>query len=154
MGRTSDFAPATLKVDFKNNNSAKLIARATERATDGSIAKLQKKYEQFQTLSQVYVDGDKIFSYIGKKEGLKGGEKFEVLKATMDQATGKITYKAAGSITVEKDKVWDNRAGAGEKIEGAAKSEDDETTGEKLEYTVFKGNAKKIEAGSFIRQVK
>ncbi len=154
IGKTMDYAPATMQFTTKDDASTRLISRATVRATDGSIAKLQKKYDVFKTLSAVHVNGDEIYAYIGKKEGLKKGDKFDVLELSIDQKTGKTIYNKVASIKVAKGKIWDNRAGAGEKIEGAAESKEDGDIDQAAKYTVFDGNAGKIMEGMFIRQTK
>lgn len=153
VGKTWDFAPATMQLTTKSDASAKLISRATVRATDGSIAKLQKKYDVFKTLSTVHVDGDKIYAYIGKKEGLDNGDKFEVLEQVINE-DGTTTYNKVTTIKVAKDKVWDNRAGAGEKLEGEASTKEDKGIDPNAKYTEFDGSAKKIMDGMFIKQTK
>lgn len=151
VGKTWDYAPATMKLSFADAAAAKLISRATERATDGSIAKLQKKYDVFRTLSTVHVDGDKIYAYIGKKEGLDDGDKFDVIECVNNE-DGTTTYNKVTTIKVAKDKVWDNRAGAGEKLEGEAQAKADKDIDPNATYTEFDGNAKKILDGMFIKQ--
>ena len=153
VGKTKDFAPATLKFTAKDNASERLVSRATVRATDGSIAKLQRKYDEFKTLATLHIDGDQLYAYIGKKEGVKSGDKYEVLEQTMDE-NGVITFKRAGTIRVTKDKVWDNRFGAGEVIEGAATGQEDGDTDPNLKYTFFDGDAGKFMEGMLIRQIK
>lgn len=146
VGKTSNFAPATLKLTTKGDELAgKLISRATERATDASIARLQRKFDQFKTFSVLNVtdDGSTMYAYIGKKEGLKSGDKFDVIQPVYDETTGIVTEKKVGSIKVAKGKVWDNRAGAGEIIEGAASEKEEEDIDKSLTYTVFEGTPKK-----------
>lgn len=155
VDKTWDYAPATMKLSFKADADAKLINRATVRATDGSILKLQKKYEQFKTSAPLHIDeAGNIFAYIGMKEGVKNGTKFDVFEQTMDKE-GKMDYKKVGSIAALKGKVWDNRAGANEKIEGAAEDASEEKTEDSsLQCTYFSGNSKKLMDGMLIRQVK
>lgn len=143
VGKTSKFAPATLSISL-DDKSGELIERATLRSTDAVIAKLQKEYDVFKTLAPIYVEGDEITALIGMNEGLEGGEKFEVLEVSQD-AEGKTTIKAIEKITVIKNKVWDNRA-------GADKEEGNEAAA--LGKTYFKGKAKKLMTGMFIRQIK
>ena len=144
-----------MKLSFKADADAKVINRATVRATDGSILKLQKKYEQFKTSAPLHIDeAGNIFAYIGMKEGVKNGTKFDVFEQTMDKE-GKMDYKKVGSIAALKGKVWDNRAGANEKIEGAAEDASEEKTEDSsLQCTYFSGNGKKLMDGMLIRQVK
>jgi hypothetical protein len=82
------------------------------------------------------------------KEGLEGGEKFEVLEANMDPKTGIIEYKKKGTIKVDKNLIWDNRYNAGLPIT-------DETGAEiknPLNGTTFEGGSK-FYPGMLIRQV-
>lgn len=143
VGKTSKFAPATLSISL-DDKSGELIERATLRSTDAVIAKLQKEYEVFKTLAPIYIDGDEITALIGMNEGLEGGEKFEVIEMAQDDE-GKTTIKSIDKITVMKGKVWDNRA-------GADKEEGNEAAA--LGKTYFKGKAKKLMTGMFIRQLK
>lgn len=85
-----------------------IIHLATTRNIDNVYAKLQKKYDVFKTKTPLY-STDPLTAQIGKKEGLKGGEKFEVLEQTIDAKTGKTKYVRKGVITVDKKRVWDNR---------------------------------------------
>ena len=158
VGKTSCYAPATMKLTTKDNASARLISRATARATDKCIAQLQKKYDQFKTLTVLNVtdDGQTMYAYVGKKEGVKSGDKFEALEQIQD-AEGNITYKKVGTVKVAKGKVWDNRVGAGEKIEGeATDKEDEEDDDANLQYTIFEGKPSKAMAdgGLWLRQLK
>ncbi len=161
VGKTSNFAPATLKFTVKGDEMGlKLISRATARATDASIAKLQKKYEVFKTLSVLNVsdDGSTMYAYIGKKEGVKKGDKFEVLEQIADE-DGNITYKKIGTVKVAKGMIWDNRAGAGEKLEGEAEAkedDDDDDINYDKPYTTFEGKpGKGMEMGGlWLRQLK
>lgn len=151
VGKTTDQAPATLKLSFSGKDDQALVERATVRATDGAIAKLSKKYVAFRPKVAVQVEGEEITAKIGKKEGLKGGEEFAVYEQVM-QEDGSIKYDKVTTIKVIKDKVWDNRYAAGVKLEGGDK--DDAPEDIKLEKTYFKGNAKKIMSGMIIQQVK
>ena len=158
MGKTSNFAPATLKLTTKGDEaSLKLISRATARATDASIAKLQKKFEVFKTLSVLNISDDEstMFAYVGKKEGVKNGDKFEVLEQIADE-DGNITFKKVGTVKVAKGKVWDNRAGAGEVIEGAAEAKEDDDIDTSATYTTFEGKPKSdwLMGGLWLRQIK
>jgi len=152
VGRTMKYAPATMKLSTKSDADTKLIARATVRATDAAIADLQKKYEEFKTLATLHQEDDgTLFSYIGKKEGIDSGDKFEVLERVMED--GKETFKVVTTIKVDKKGVWDNREGAGEIIQGAAQDKEDDDINTSLTYTTF-GKSKKMLEGSLIRQVK
>lgn len=158
VGKTSCHAPATMKLTTNDDASAKLISRATARATDKSIAQLQKKYDQFKTLTVLNIsdDGQMMYAYVGKKEGVKAGDKFEALEQIQDE-TGNITYKKVGTVKVAKGKVWDNRHGAGEVLEGEAIDDDDDDDDDpNLEYTIFEGKPSKAlaDGGLWLRQIK
>jgi hypothetical protein len=119
-----------------------IINLSVTRNIDKVFAKLQKNYDVFKPKVPLYT-GEPITAKIGMKEGLEGGDKFEVLEAVMDQKTGKIEYKSIGTIKVDGDKIWDNRFNLGDEApaEGA------------VDRTTFKGG-KKFYPGLLIRQLK
>jgi hypothetical protein len=124
-----------------------VIALAVTRNVDNVYAKLQKKYDVFKTKVPLFT-GNPLTAKIGMKEGLEGGEKFEVLEANMDPKTGIIEYKKKGTIKVDKNLIWDNRYNAGLPIT-------DETGAEiknPLNATTFEGGSK-FYPGMLIRQV-
>jgi hypothetical protein len=123
-----------------------IVTLATVRNINAVYAKLQKKYDVFKTKTPLLTAQPTITASIGMKEGLVGGEQFEVLEQSVDAKTGMTTYKSKGKITVEKDKVWDNRHNAGE-----ASAEDNPAAA--LKATTFKGG-KKFYTGILIRQIK
>ncbi len=149
----SNRAPAALSMKAKNFD--KLLARATVRATDGAIAKLQRKHDDFRTVSTVYLDGKQAYAYIGLKEGVKAGDKFDVLANVVDKKTGKRVWEPVASLSIDKKTpIWDNRAGADEVLEGAA-PEEEEVAGDgatEVKYTLLKGSTKKILEGMVIKQ--
>lgn len=153
VGTTSKFAPACMTLSF-DDKSAALIERATLRSTDAVIAKLQKEYDVFKTLAPIYVEGNEITALIGMNEGVEPGDKFEVLELRIDPKTGKMAEpKVVQKISAIKGKIWDNRAGA--EAEAAEKGvKEGEENAATLGKTYFKGNAKKLMPGMFIRQVK
>jgi len=120
-----------------------IIELATIRNIDAVYAKLQKKYDVFKTRTPIY-SCDPVCAKIGMKEGLKGGEKFEVLEQVVDKKTGRTKYVSRGRITVDKRKVWDNRYNAGD-MASAGNSD--------IRSTRFKGG-KKLYPGMLIRQIK
>ena len=119
-----------------------IINLSVTRNIEKVFAKLQKNYDVFKPKVPLYT-GEPITAKIGMKEGLEGGDKFEVLEAVMDQKTGKIEYKSIGTIKVDGDKIWDNRFNLGDEApaEGA------------VDRTTFKGG-KKFYPGLLIRQLK
>ncbi|MEY2693148.1 MAG: hypothetical protein RIT03_1539 [Bacteroidota bacterium] len=136
---------ATTLVTFslkEKRTEDQIINLSVTRNIEKVFAKLQKNYDVFKPKVPLYT-GEPITAKIGLKEGLEGGDKFEVLEAVMDQKTGKIEYKSIGTIKVDGDKIWDNRFNLGDEapVEGA------------VDRTTFKGG-KKFYPGLLIRQIK
>ncbi len=119
-----------------------IINLSVTRNIDKVFAKLQKNYDVFKPKVPLFT-GDPITAKIGLKEGLEGGDKFEVLEAVMDEKTGKIEYKKIGTIKVDGNKIWDNNFNLGDEVpaEGA------------IDRTTFKGGSKYY-PGLLIRQIK
>ncbi|MEW7277650.1 hypothetical protein ABW636_03555 [Aquimarina sp. 2201CG1-2-11] len=126
---------------FTKKSEEELVAIATVKAVDAVIAKLQRKYEVFRTKTPL-LSGDPLSAKIGLKEGLEGGDKYEVLEQTIGK-DGKTFYKRKGVIKVDKKQIWDNRYMAGEEQENKE---------EIKEYTLFKGG-KNFYSGMLIRQI-
>ncbi|MFM7016353.1 MAG: hypothetical protein ACKOX3_08500 [Bacteroidota bacterium] len=126
-----------------------IITLSTVRNVDAVFSKLQKKYEVFKPKVPLYT-GFPITAKIGMKEGLEGGEKFEVLEQTMDPKTGRTVYEKRGTIKVEKDMIWDNRYNAGETTDPAT---DSAAATPVIDRTTFSGG-KNYYSGMLIRQLK
>ncbi|WP_157449753.1 hypothetical protein [Croceitalea dokdonensis] len=124
---------------FTNKSDAELIQRATIKATDQAIAKLQRKYEIFRTKTPL-ISTEPLAAKIGLKEGLEKGDKFEVLEQYL-QKDGSVGYKKVGVIKVDKYHIWDNRYAAAEENPSS------------LEYTTFSGAKNKYYQGMLIRQI-
>lgn len=120
-----------------------IIELSTIRIIDNVYAKLQKKYDVFKTKTPLYT-GNPITAKIGKKEGLEGGEKFEVLEMNQDPKTGVITYKNIGTIKVDKDLIWDNTYDSGN---------DEKNSKSTIDRTTFSGGSK-FYSGLLIKQIK
>jgi len=103
-------------------------------------------------LATLHQDGEQLFAFVGMKEGVKKGDKFEVLQKSINKQ-GKEEFKVVKTIKVEKDGLWDNREGAGEVIEGAASAKEEKDANAALKYTKL-GTSKDFLEGSLIRQVK
>ncbi len=125
-----------------------IIALSTVRIVDNVYAKLQKKYDVFKTKTPLFT-GNPITAKIGTKEGLEGGEKFDVLEQVIDEKTGVATYKSIGTIKVEKDGIWDNTYNA----DGAAGLEASTEKKPVIDRTTFSGG-KKFYPGLLIKQIK
>ncbi len=122
-----------------------IVKQATIRTIDAVYAKLQKKYDVFMPKVPLF-SGDPITSKIGMKEGLEGGEKFEVFEQALNEKTGLTEYISKGTIKVDKNLIWDNRFSEGD----AASSEGSKQT---IDRTTFKGG-KGLYAGMLIKQIK
>ena len=120
-----------------------LIDLALVRNLDNAFAKLQKKNDVFKPKVPVLTSGP-ITAQIGMKEGLEGGEKFDVLEMILNK-DGKVEYKVVGKASVDKKIVWDNRYGADEK--GEIQKDAD---GNIITSTMFKGS-KKIQPGMLLK---
>jgi hypothetical protein len=125
-----------------------IVTLSTVRNVDAVFSKLQKKYEVFKPKVPLYT-GYPITAKIGMKEGLEGGEKFEVLEQTLDPKTGRTVYEKRGTIKVEKDMIWDNRFNAGEAVEATEGA----TPAPVIDRTTFSGG-KNYYSGMLIRQLK
>lgn len=151
VGRSSKYAGAGLTM--KSANLDKLIARGALRATDAAFAALQRDYDEFRPMSSLHEEDGKLVAYIGTKEGVKAGDKFDVF---MCQKTDKeIEWKKVGTIKVAKNSVWDNQEGANETLEGEAEDGEKKEGNAELKYTVFDGKpGKKMGEGCLIRLAK
>ena len=137
---------------FQDKTEEQIVEIATVRNIDAVYEKLQKKYEAFRPKVPLLTN-DPITSKIGMKEGLEGGEKFEVLEQTINQETGRTEYKRKGTIKVNSDLVWDNRyynAGEEQPIADANK---DGVQKPVIDKTTFQGKGKKLYPGMLIRQI-
>ena len=120
-----------------------MVRKACQRALDENIADLQQEFEAFRTNSPL-ISVEPLKAYVGLKENVTPGSRFEVLQAIEDE-TGKRTYKRVGVITPEKDQIWDNRYMALE--EGAANASIGATTFKKVSGGPFY-------QGMLIREIK
>jgi hypothetical protein len=138
----------TFKIGEKRTES-QIIDLALVRNVDNAFAELQRENDVFKAKTPVASADPTILAKIGKKEGLKGGEKFEVLERTLNEKTGLTEYKKVGTATVDKKLVWDNRYTAGEEAEEKQLDKD----GNPITATVFKGS-KKIQPGMLLKFIK
>ena len=111
IGSESASSLVTFSLSEKRTED-QIIDLSVTRNIDNVYAKFQKKYDVFKTKVPLFT-GNPLTAKIGMKEGLEGGEKFEVLEANMDPKTGIIEYKKKGTIKVDKNLIWDNRYNAG-----------------------------------------
>ena len=98
---------------FTKKTEEELIEKATVKAVDAVIVKLQKNHDEFKTKTPLF-SGEPISAKIGLKEGLTDKSKFDVLEQVVNKE-GKTEYVVVGTIKVDdKLPIWDNRYGADE----------------------------------------
>lgn len=124
-----------------------LINLALVRNVDNAFAELQKDNDVFKPKVPV-LTVNPITAQIGMKEGLKGGERFDVLEMVFNQKTGTTEYKKIGTATADKKIIWDNRYNAGEQAEQVLDKD-----GNPITATPFKGG-KTIQPGMLLKLVK
>ena len=129
-------------------NKEMIIKNATLKSINSVYNKLQKKFEPFRTKTPLF-SIDPMGAKIGLKEGLEGGERYEVLEKQID-ANGKVRWKRKGELKVDKKKIWNNLYSAGEE----ALDEDGKPIkiDESLEFTHFKGKGRYYR-GMLLRQI-
>jgi hypothetical protein len=82
---------------------------------------------------------------MGMKEGLEGGEAFNLLQPVLDPVTKEVKWEPIGVVKVDKKGIWDNRYSLVE--EGAQPAETEGPKG-----TVLSKN-KKAALGMVVKQV-
>ena len=96
---------------FTNKTDVKLVERATIKAIDAVIVKLQKNHDEFKTKTPLY-SNDPLTAKIGLKEGLSSKSVFEVLEQQINEE-GIPKYVSVGLVKVDEAyPIWDNRYGA------------------------------------------
>jgi len=122
----------SLKKGEGDRTEDEIIELSTVRNVDKVFTKLQREYEVFKPLYQL-TGVDPFTAKLGMKEGLEGGEKFEILEIRGGE------YNKIGTIEVDKNKVWDNRYGAPK---------------QEIEQTYFKGKNKDAREWFYVRYIK
>lgn len=98
---------------FTSKSDEQLIERATVKAIDRVIVKLQKNHDQFKTKTPLYTV-DPLTAKVGLKEGITKKSTFDVLEQVEDE-NGKTQYVKVGVVKVDsKYPIWDNTYGAQE----------------------------------------
>lgn len=134
---------------------SQLVRRASARAIDATICKLQSKFEEFRTNSpivEVNVEEKLLYAPIGMKEGIEPGDVYDVLEEIYDEKTGEISYKSVATVKPVKGMIWDNRFGAVEEAEEGAENAEVDAASVQLGATAFKcGKIKSIYPGMLLR---
>jgi hypothetical protein len=134
---------------FALDGADSAIKKVEIRSIDKIFAELQQKYDVFKPKVPILSAPNPITAQIGMKEGLKGGEKFEVLEMTIDSKTERTKYVRIGTTKVNKKMVWDNRYNAGDAPEIAVNDKD----GNPITATHF-DKMKKAQPGMLLKQIK
>lgn len=114
---------------------------AIQTALDLSLAELERKYEEFRAKFPLF-SGSPIAAKVGKKEGIKEGDKFEVLEQRVLE-DGTTYYERLGIIKVAKEQdIWNNTV-QGDWFEERSQKE----------YTLFEGAEGRYGPGMLIRQI-
>lgn len=135
---------------FSDKDESELIRMAAVDAVDDVLAKFEKKYDEFKTKTPLIVHettdkkGNAVRTYaarIGTRDGLKGGEVFEVLEKEVYEKDGaeRVRYNKKGELTVSKKQVWDNTYSAGQE---EAAGLNDKKKGEAPTETLLEGKDK------------
>ncbi|TRX24051.1 hypothetical protein [Flavobacterium franklandianum] len=96
---------------FTNKTDLKLVERATLKAMDAVVVKLQKNHDEFKTKTPIYTN-EPLTAKIGLKEGLNEKSVFDVLEQQIDE-NGIPKYVNVGVLKVDTAfPIWDNRYGA------------------------------------------
>lgn len=121
-----------------------LIEETIVRNIDKLFAKMQKIYDVFAPVAQI-VSVNPLKADMGMKEGLEGGEKFDLLEPVLNEKTNKVEWKSVGVVKVDKKGIWDNRYS----LTDGAKTETEE---DGVQGTVLSAN-KKAALGMVVKQV-
>jgi hypothetical protein len=147
----SNYNTSTILFSKEGRTIEQMIDLALVRNIDNTLAKLQKEYDVFKPKVPI-LSVDPITADIGAKEGLAGGESFEVLELNVDPKTGVSEYKVVGKIKVDKKKVWDNTYNMNQTKEVVLDKDGNPIP--ELTATSFKGGGSKMYPGLLLKQVK
>lgn len=142
VGKVESRGGTTSFLGIKEDEPVVMVRKACQRAIDENLVDLQREYEDFRTKSPL-VSVEPITAYVGMKEGVKAGSKFEVLEV-VEMEDGSRKYNRVGVIEPIENLIWDNRYMAEE--EGAP--------GATLGYTTFRTvSGKDFAKGMLIRDI-
>ena len=150
IGKQKNKSIVTKKLFAPDRSLKDIVDLNMVRNVDNAFAKLQKKHEVFKPKVPVLLINP-VKAEIGTKEGLKGGEKFEVLEIVQNPKTGLTEFKRVSTVKVNKKNILDNRYKAGELSEDKIVKDE---LGNPIKYTIFKGGNSKILPGMILRQLK
>ncbi len=142
VGKVESKGGTTSFMGIKENEPVVMVRKACQRAIDENVVDLQRQYIEFRTKSPL-VSVEPLTAYVGMKEGVAAGSKFEVLQP-VEKEDGTYDYERVGVIEPIPGLIWDNRFMAVE--EGAA--------GATIGYTTFRTvSGKDFAKGMLIREM-
>lgn len=142
VGTQESSGSTTSFLGIREDQPEVMVRKACQRALDENVANLQKNFDQFKVKVPL-LSTDPITAQIGKKEGITGDSKFEVLEVQIND--GKTEYKRVGVIKPVPHLIWDNRFMAVE----------ERAVGAKLGCTTFtKVSGSDFYPGMLIREIK
>jgi hypothetical protein len=142
VGKVESRGGTTSFLGIKEEEPIVMVRKACQRAIDENVVDLQRNYEEFRTKTPL-VSIEPLTAYIGMKEGVSAGTKFEVLEV-VELENGKHKYNRVGIIEPIENLIWDNRYMAEE--EGAV--------GATLGCTTFRTvSGKDFSKGMLIREM-
>ncbi|GHV34824.1 hypothetical protein FACS1894178_3110 [Bacteroidia bacterium] len=134
----------------ENRQMETVVKKLVNRNLDENFANLQKNYDVFKVKFPILSD-QPLSAQIGMKEGLKGGERFEILEQVYNPETGLSKWQRVGTTTASRKAIWDNRFAADEEDEEKKVSTD--KSGEIITATQFTASPK-AQVGMLLRQIK
>lgn len=142
VGKVESKGGTTSFLGINEEEPVLMVRKACQRAIDENVTDLQRSYEEFRIKTPL-VTVEPLTAYIGKKEGVEAGTRYEVLEA-VEMENGTHKYNRVGVIEPVESLIWDNRFMAEE--EGAV--------GATLGCTTFRAvSGKDFSRGMLIREM-
>ncbi len=104
IGKYKTTSSKTILRSWKNEDE--VILDVCKRCVDKGIKKLAKTFAVFRPRSPFYFEDGSMYSYIGKKEDVSYGKKYEIVRPYKDK-NGEFDYKRVGKAHAGAP--WDNR---------------------------------------------
>ena len=144
VGVEYNASPVTFEI-AETKEDQELVHVLTVRNLDEAFAELQDEYDIFKPRVPI-LTVNPITAQIGMKEGIEGGESFDVLEMIVNPKTGLTEYKRVGKVSADKKIIWNN----------IYRSKEEKVLGEDgnpITATQFKGG-KSIQPGMLLRRTK
>lgn len=108
VGQVESKGKATSFLGINEEQPYLMVRKACQRAIDENIVDLQTQYEGFRVRAPITEVSPDIKAQIGLKEGVRKGDRFEVLEVRLKD-DGRTEYKRVGVVEPIGNKIWDNR---------------------------------------------